>query len=216
MNEQMLEKAYRILFIIGGVFTAVLGMWFSKTGFGFEVPGYGAVGWGLAFLCIVVQLAFSSQLAYRSYNWTIFVCGIIAYIYSGWSNYAGIMTINPNAHPAFALILGEFIDWIAEPLIVTGLIGVSDNAVGDFFRNLFGKRAFPVKLGGMHQPEQPRGFSRPQQQGRVEYSHPIDKFRTADDFKRREDLSVKRPVGRPRLEPKPMYPKPVINEEDNE
>ena len=144
MTPEELDKIKKFLFVIGGIFSAILGMWFSKSGFGVEVEGLGwmgdGIGWGLGFLCLIVQVAFSSQLAYGSYNYVIFVCGILAYIYSGWSNWVGIMSISPNVNPAFALMLGEFLDWIAEPLIVFGLVGVLDTGEGDFLRNLFNRR----------------------------------------------------------------------------
>ena len=143
MTEQDLRKVKSILFVVGGTMAALIGMYFSKTGFGFEIPEMAWIGWILGILCFIVQIAFSSQLAYRSYNYVLFLCGVLAYIYSGWSNYIGIMSINPNADWRFALLLAEFIDWIAEPLIVFGLIGVSENAEGDFLRNLLG-----IKSGG--------------------------------------------------------------------
>lgn len=172
MTEQDLKQIKNIIFVVGGLFAAVVGMYFSKTGFGFEIKGMEWVGYGLGGLCFIVQIAFSSQLAYRSYNWVIFLCGILAYIYSGWSNYAGIIGLNPGAHPAFAFLLGEFIDWVAEPLIVFGLIGVSDSAEGDFLRNLFGRKYVnrSGQSAAIHQPSfaskqdnkpQPQQYTRP-------------------------------------------------------
>lgn len=144
IDERDIKKYKSILFILGGIFAGYLGISFSRSGFGFEVPGYEWAGWGLGILCVIVQVAFSSQLAYKSYNYVIFILGILAYIYSGWSNYIGIMSINPKMNHYFALLIGEFLDWSAEPLIIYGLIGVSENGEGDFLRNLFGLR--PKKM----------------------------------------------------------------------
>lgn len=144
MDKEDLDKIKKILFVIGGIFAAILGAWFSKNGFNIEMTNLGftgnLIGWGLAFLCFIVQIAFSSQLAYGSYNYVIFVCGVLAYIYSGWSNWVGIMGISPSVSPWFALMLAEFIDWIAEPLIVFGLVGVMESGEGDFLRNLMNRR----------------------------------------------------------------------------
>lgn len=145
MSKEDLDKTKKVLFVVGGLFAAILGMWFSKNGFGVEVSGLGTmgevIGWGLGLLCLIVQIAFSSQLAYGSYNYVIFVCGILAYVYSGWSNWVGIQEISPSVSPWFALMLGEFLDWIAEPLIVFGLVGVMETGEGDFLRNLLNRRA---------------------------------------------------------------------------
>lgn len=140
MTEKELERVKSYLFVLGGLFAGSLGAWFSQRGFGFNLPEISWVGWGLSGLCIILQIAFSSQLQYGSYNYVIFLSGIMAYIYSGWSNYTGIMDIGPSANHAFAFILGEIIDWVAEPLIVFGLIGAVNSAQGDFIRNLLGMR----------------------------------------------------------------------------
>ncbi len=144
MDKEDLDKIKKVLFVLGGVFAAILGAWFSKNGFNIEMDNLemtgNLIGWGLAMLCFIVQIAFSSQLAYGSYNYVIFVCGVLAYIYSGWSNWVGIMGISPTVSPWFALMLAEFLDWIAEPLIVFGLVGVMDSGEGDFLRNLMNRR----------------------------------------------------------------------------
>jgi hypothetical protein len=144
MSEDDLKKVKSILFIGGGVFAAVVGVMFSSQGFAFEMKGMEWIGIGLGVLCFIVQIAFSSQLAYSSYNYVIFSCGVLAYVYSGWSNWQGIMAMSPSASPWFAFLLGEFIDLVAEPLIVFGMIGVSANGEGDFLRNLLGMKAGKV------------------------------------------------------------------------
>lgn len=191
MNEKDLRQIKSWLFVSGGVFTSILGVYFSKTGFGFEMPGQEWVGWGLGILCFIVQIAFSSQLAYRSYNYVIFLCGILAYIYSGWSNYAGIVGINSGVHPGFAILLAEFVDWIAEPLLVYGVLGVSDNAEGDFLRNLFGRRTTVDRMKQSIMPRPTVSY-----EGRVPSSgYPnvnIDRYPPSEKY-----TPLHRPVGRP-------------------
>lgn len=140
MDEEDIQKYKSYLFVVGGLFALGLGMYFSKQGFGFELPEIAWVGWGLGALCSIVQIAFSSQMTYKTNNYVIWVCGIASYIYSGWSNIIGITGLNPKMSIWFAIFLGLFIDWIAEPLIVFGMIGATESAQGDFLRNLLGMR----------------------------------------------------------------------------
>ena len=163
MNEDDLKRIKAILFIGGGVFAAIVGIIFSSRGFNFEVKDMAWVGYGLGVLCFIVQIAFSSQLAYSSYNYVIFAGGILAYVYSGWSNYVGIMSISPSANPWFALMLGEFIDLVAEPLIVFGMIGVTANGDGDFFRNLLGVKSGRKSNSSMFASSQGGGKGSPPQ-----------------------------------------------------
>jgi hypothetical protein len=185
ISEEDLKTIKSWLFVAGGIVCAIIGIYFSKTGFGFEVPGMAWIGWSLAILCLIVQLAFSSQLAYRSYNYVIFVCGVLAYIYSGWSNYVGIVSLSPGVNIWFAILLAEFIDWVAEPLIVYGLIGVSDNAEGDFLRNLLGRKA------GVKQSMHSATSSNPPMSTFVRPSYP--------DYDNSSTSSSSKPVGRPRM-----------------
>jgi len=72
---------------IMGVAVLIVSMQFSQTGFGFKDEGIGYIGWVLAIAVTIAQFVFNSKV--KNLNWTITSLGIMAYVYSTWTNLLG-------------------------------------------------------------------------------------------------------------------------------
>ncbi len=72
---------------ITGIAVLVVSMQFSQSGFGFKGQDIAVSGWVLAIAVTVAQFVFNSRV--RNLNWTITVLGIMAYVYSIWTNIVG-------------------------------------------------------------------------------------------------------------------------------
>lgn len=72
---------------IMGIAVLIVSMEFSQNGFGFKNQDIAYVGWVLAIAVTVAQFVFNSKV--RNLNWTITALGIMAYIYSIWTNIVG-------------------------------------------------------------------------------------------------------------------------------
>lgn len=70
-----------------GLAVLIVSMQFSQNGFGFKDQNIFYVGWVLAIAVTVVQFVFNSKV--KNLNWTITVLGIMAYVYSIWTNIIG-------------------------------------------------------------------------------------------------------------------------------
>lgn len=128
----------KIAFLIGlGIL--FVSIYWSQDGWNFDVAGDSgyttealAIGWFLAISVSVLQFVFSSNL--RELNMSLIVIGLIAYVYSIYTNKWGI-THFQGAQPneVWAWALGFLMDATAEPLIAWSL-GVSRD--GDFLGNI--------------------------------------------------------------------------------
>ena len=72
---------------ITGIAVLIVSMQFSQSGFGFKGQDIAVSGWVLAIAVTVAQFVFNSRV--RNLNWTITVLGIMAYVYSIWTNIVG-------------------------------------------------------------------------------------------------------------------------------
>ena len=72
---------------ITGIAVLVVSMQFSQNGFGFKEESIALAGWVLAIAVTVAQFVFNSRV--RNLNWTITFLGIVAYVYSIWTNLIG-------------------------------------------------------------------------------------------------------------------------------
>lgn len=72
---------------ITGIAVLVVSMQFSQNGFGFKEEKIALAGWILAIAVTVAQFVFNSRV--RNLNWTITFLGIVAYVYSIWTNLIG-------------------------------------------------------------------------------------------------------------------------------
>lgn len=90
MNNNSSDKYLRtkiFLAKITGIAVLVVSMQFSQSGFGFKGQDIAVSGWVLAIAVTVAQFVFNSRV--RNLNWTITVLGIMAYVYSIWTNIVG-------------------------------------------------------------------------------------------------------------------------------
>lgn len=72
---------------ITGILVLIVSMQFSQNGFGFKDEDIAMAGWVLAVAVTVAQFVFNSRV--RNLNWTITFLGIMAYVYSIWTNLIG-------------------------------------------------------------------------------------------------------------------------------
>ncbi len=86
-NSDKYLKIKILLAKIMGIAVLIVSMQFSQSGFGFKDENIGYVGWVLAIAVTVAQFVFNSRV--RNLNWTITGLGIMAYIYSIWTNLLG-------------------------------------------------------------------------------------------------------------------------------
>lgn len=140
--------------IVIGLFLLAVSIFWSQDGFNFNLAGDSGgsniavfVGWGLAISVSVVQFVFSTN--YRELNASLITFGVLAYVYSIYTNYQGIIHFQGVAANKFgAGILGFVMDGVPEPLIAWGL---RESLSGDFIGNLI-----KAALGNGKQQEQSR------------------------------------------------------------
>ena len=158
----------RIAFFIGMGILGVSIFW-SQDGFNFDVAGssgYGtlalAIGWFLAIAFSCLQFVFSSN--FKELNMSLILLGMIAYGYSIYTNYAGIVHFQGNDPNTFwSWALAFFLDASAEPLIAWSL-GVSRE--GDFLGNII--KTIAAFFNGIFEGA---SESRPRQEQKAAFQH---------------------------------------------
>ena len=133
----------RKLAVFVGIGLLAVSIFWSQDGFNFELAGTSKysqlamiIGWFLALSVTVVQFVFSTS--YKELNASLKLFGILAYIYSIYTNYWGIMSFQGwvEGMPKLqigVLILAFVMDGVPEPLIAWGLY---ESLSGDFIGNL--------------------------------------------------------------------------------
>ena len=110
---------------------------FSTRGFNLEVANMAWIGWVLGICVTVIEIVFNKPGINR--NVTLWVVGLMAYVYGMYTNIVGIWAAQGSAPGAVALIfpaiLGSVIEWIPEVLFVWAILGVVTSE-GDFLGNL--------------------------------------------------------------------------------
>lgn len=128
----------RISFFIGlGIL--IISMYWSQDGFNFDIAGTSGyktlavlIGWFLAITVTVVEFIFSSN--FKDLNPSLILFGIMAYVYSIYTNYEGILHFQGTSQNwQGALVLGIFMDALAEPMIAWSLY---ESRGGDFIGNI--------------------------------------------------------------------------------
>lgn len=171
-----MEPTLRKLAIFIGIGLLLVSIFWSQDGFNFDLAGrsgYGQVatiiGWFLAISVTVVQFVFSTS--YKDLNASLKFFGILAYIYSIYTNYWGIMSFQgwvagDDTFRWGAGMLAFVMDGVPEPLIAWGLY---ESLSGDFIGNLI-KVFNQVPQRNNHQPAQarPQNQVQFQQQSREE------------------------------------------------
>lgn len=138
-----MEPTLRKLAVIVGIGLLGVSIFWSQDGFNFDLSGtsgYGNlatfIGWFLALSVTVVQFVFSTS--YKELNASLKFFGILAYIYSIYTNYWGILNFQgwTAGQPEFQFggaMLAFVMDGVPEPLIAWGLY---ESLSGDFIGNL--------------------------------------------------------------------------------
>ena len=134
-----MNNSLRKIAVMIGLFLLVVSMFWSQDGFNFDLAGDSGgtslaivVGWGMAVSVTVVQFVFSTN--YRELNPSLVLFGVIAYVYSIYTNYQGILHFQGESANQFgAAILGFVMDGVPEPLIAWGL---RESLSGDWIGNL--------------------------------------------------------------------------------
>lgn len=138
-----MEPTLRKLAVLVGIGLLGVSIFWSQDGFNFDLSGtsgYGNlatfIGWFLALSVTVVQFVFSTS--YKELNASLKFFGILAYIYSIYTNYWGILNFQgwTVGQPEFQFggaMLAFVMDGVPEPLIAWGLY---ESLSGDFIGNL--------------------------------------------------------------------------------
>jgi hypothetical protein len=171
-----LTNALRKVALLTGFTLLLVSMFWSQDGFNFSIAGesgYGMlaifIAWLLAFSVSVVQFVFSTS--YKELNPSLIVFGIIAYAYSIYTNYEGILHFQGDQQSKVAaLILGLVIDGIPEPLIAWGM---RESLVGDVIGNII------KSIVGEEQPKQ-----------KYQESRPVTNYKTPEQFRSQGTLDA--------------------------
>lgn len=137
-----MEPILRKISVVVGFGLLVVSMFWSQDGFNFDLAGssqYGMmaviIGWFLALSVTVIQFVFSS--GYKDLNASIIVFGVLAYAYSIYTNYWGILNfqgwVEGEPFRVGAALLAFVMDGVPEPMIAWGLY---ESLRGDFIGNL--------------------------------------------------------------------------------
>ncbi len=153
-----MEPTLRKLAVIVGIGLLGVSIFWSQDGFNFDLSGtsgYGNlatfIGWFLALSVTVVQFVFSTS--YKELNASLKFFGILAYIYSIYTNYWGILNFQgwTDGQPEFQFggaMLAFVMDGVPEPLIAWGLY---ESLSGDFIGNLLKVFGQPPQNSRQHQ-----------------------------------------------------------------
>jgi hypothetical protein len=168
-----MNTVLRKLAFFSGLGILVVSMFWSQDGFNFEMAGdsgYGqmaiVIGWFLAVVVSVIQFVFSSN--YKELNPSLIFFGILAYGYSIYTNYQGILHFQGSAQSVWgARVLAMVMDGVAEPLIAWGLY---ESRTGDFIGNLI------RTVVGAPEKIQSQNVSQNSFQKNVEKPQPIHNF----------------------------------------
>jgi len=136
-----MNKALRALAVICGLGILGISIFWSQDGFNFDLAGtsgYGDMalflGYFLAVCVSVIQFVFSTR--YSELNATLKFFGILAYVYSIYTNYFGVVHFQGYTGEETrwsSLMLALVLDGVAEPLIGWGLY---ESKTGDMIGNL--------------------------------------------------------------------------------
>ena len=134
MSSEQLESILKKFGIVGSLGMVWMSSYFSQDGFGVEIPTMAWMGWLFAAFIIVVEMIWNTEGFHH--NPTINMAGMVAYTYGITTNVIGIMHIQGItldavwANPlklGVPLVIGFFLEVVAEPILVWSLVGVSED-----------------------------------------------------------------------------------------
>lgn len=135
MKEQRWNTIKRILAVLMAIFFWGLSIIFSQKGFGISLPTWAWAGWVLAMGVTILELILNSG---TRMNPTIYIAGIIAYMYGIGTNVYGIVMARTGMDGimvwdwVLAVIVGLLLEVVPEPVFLYG-IGID---VGDLITTL--------------------------------------------------------------------------------
>lgn len=140
MNDQDYTKMLRLLAVVVSSALLAMSVKFSSEGFGFEMGGELIwVGTVLAIIISCIQIIWNHEG--RKANPTIYIVGLMAYVYGIWANVSGIAGMRGGVDLlddplsfVFPVILGVFVEIVPEPLLVWAITGRWGQ--GDFITNV--------------------------------------------------------------------------------
>lgn len=140
MNKSIYSAIKRLMAVIVAILLWGMSMKFSVDGFGIGDPKDRWMGWVLAFAVTMIELIWNGMK--MKSNLTLIVLGICAYLYGIVTNVLGIYSWRGgNVSEVeimtliFSVVLGLLLEIAPEPLLVWGILNISDE--GDFLGNIF-------------------------------------------------------------------------------
>jgi hypothetical protein len=142
------------LAILGALVCWVLSVYFSYLGFKVDNTNMLWVGWVMALVVTIVELAFNTPV--HKLPLTLVVIGIICYAYGIWTNITGFWSLQHPGVPfeffsiasVMPIIIGFILEVLPEPLLMWGIMADID---GDFLGNISGLWSGDLKVGGSSQ-----------------------------------------------------------------
>ena len=132
MNKRSANRynmAVRGAVIAGTIVAMYISATFSKDGFSFEMGSqYAWMGWALAALAIVIQLAWNRMEGDKGL--TIYVIGVSIYAYSIYTNFVGIGNAQSGDGWVFPLLFSLILDILPEPFFVWAVAGITSDPLG--------------------------------------------------------------------------------------
>lgn len=188
-----MNRNLRKLAVLVGCLLLAISMMWSQDGFNFDLAGdsggtntAAVVGWVLAFAVTTTQFVFSTN--YNKLNLSLITFGVVAYVYSIYTNKMGIVHFQgASANEFGAWVLAFVMDGVPEPLIAWGL---GESLSGDPIGNI------AKTLGVTENKSQEQSANRPRPQHSHQKSQYKPKHRPAHLGQRGENLhKVKLPPG---------------------
>lgn len=187
-NMKKWDTAVRWACGIGAIASAVISAQFAVDGFSFDFPGREWMGWVMAALFIVVELAWNKKGA--EHGITMYAAGVACYMFGIYTNVIGIALARAGGLPIktnFATnaewivswlipsVFGFFLEVLPEPLFIFALTG--ESILSDPLKNFKKfKKGF-----GMNEADFPGSIPRstgnrtaPVRVPRQEYRKPVD------------------------------------------
>ena len=127
MNKLTALDGRHKLAILAAIASWGLSIKFSQEGFALGSPNGAWIGWVLAGIITVVELAFNSET--KKLSQTLIITGLLCYFYGVWTNITGFWDYqNPgmifelfNTKSILSVLVGSVLEILPEPLFMWGL-----------------------------------------------------------------------------------------------
>jgi hypothetical protein len=125
-----IKKVIALVIALGVLWASIV---FSKNGFNFDTNSqYVWIGWLLAFAATSAEFMLASD--FRKINWSILMLGVVAYVYSIWTNIQGFQALRGmHTTDLFSISASIFMDVYPEVAISWAL---GESKLGDVLGNL--------------------------------------------------------------------------------